>query len=255
MKKVLPFVTIFLWFPLQNIMAQETVSVTLNVVTNREEIDLSDVDLAAFPGIGPCMLAGDNLHFLVESDSVDGFYFQEGFMIDNVVWAGEEFVIKSENALYKFDNPERPLMVFDTRNFDIFPWDDRRIFLVSHQHDTSNVFMCNMKVRRTKRILTLAENVIYVTPLDKATMVVTSENIYIFHDTECRCYLHLWTPLRTAVMTDKGLLFATDNELCILTGEDQFALLLQANVKQILYDGIKTYIFMEQGDLLKLEFD
>lgn len=246
--------TLFIFLILPAItMAQDNINTTLAIVTKKPELDLSDVDLVAIPTLGPYVLADNALHSLIEDDVSADFRFQNGFRVEDVIWAGDYFVIKSENKLFRFDDTEHPIMEFDTWDFNLFPWNEKNIFIVSRQHDTNHIYYGNLRAKRAKRLLSLNENVIYVTPLGDAVMVVTSENIYLFQENKCICLLQLWDPLRTAVATDMGLLFATNNEVCLLTGKNSFVLLFHAEVKKLLNDNINTYILLKQGDLLQCD--
>lgn len=223
----------------------------LQVVTTHDEIDLSDIDLVAIPTKGPYILAGNQLSSLMENSDLADIVFPDSIVIDDIVWSGNSFIVKSGYEIYSLDNISEPLMDFDTPDFDIYPLDDRRIYIVSHQDSNCHLFLANLKVKRAKRLLTIKENIINVSQLGVATIVTTENNIYLFNDKECTRYLNLWAPIKTAVMTDRGLAFATDNEICLLMGVDKFLLLFEAQTKELLCDSKHLYIQLKEGDLLR----
>lgn len=249
MKKVV--ILVLAIFHFQCLFAQDTSF--LSVVTTHQELDLSDVDLVAIPTKGPYMLVGNQLSSLTEESDLADLVLPDTVVIDNIIWTGNGFVIKSGYEIYLLDNISEPLMDFDTPDFDIYPLDEKRIYIVSHQQDTSLLFLANLKVKRAKRLLTLGEQIVDVSQLGEATMVATTDNIYLFNDKKCTRYLNMWTPLRSAVMTDKGLVFATDNEICLLTGINQFLMLFEAQTKNLLYDSRYLYIQLKEGDLLQCD--
>lgn len=223
----------------------------LTVVSSHEELDLSNIDLVTIPTHGPYIIANNRLIALTEDNDIQEMAFPEGMIIDDIIWTGADFIIKSGYELFALEKVSEPLMDFDIADYDIFPIDEKRIYVVSHQNDSSSLFLANLKVKRAKRLLTAQEKIVHVSRLGEATLVVTSRNIYMFEDKECVRYLSLWSPIQAAVMTDQGLLFATENEICLLIGVDRFALLFEAQVKKLLYDGQYLYILLSQGDLLR----
>ncbi len=229
----------------------------LDIVTTHEILDLSNVDLVSIPTKGPYMLTGNSLTSLREENEIGELVFPDSMMVDDIVWTGKEFIVKSSYELYTLDNLDAPLMDFDVVDYEIYPLDERRLYAVSYQGDTSNLFLLNLKVKRAKRLLTIGEEIIYVSHLGEATMVVTAENIYLFDDKGKKCirYLAFWAPVHTAVMTHKGLFFATDNEICLLTDINQFLLLFEARTKELLYDGQYLFIQLKEGDLLRCSLD
>lgn len=238
---------------LQCLFAQDTSF--LSVVTTHDELDLSDVDLVAIPTKGPYMLAGNQLSSLTEESDLADLVLPGSISVDDIIWTGGEFIIKSGYEIYSLDNISEPLMDFDTPDYDICPLDEKRIYIVSHQNDTSHLFLANLKIRRAKRLLTIGEQIINVSQLGDATIVATDKNIYMFNGNKCTCYLNLWTPIRSAVMTGKGLVFATNNEICLLTGINQFVLIFEASTKKLLFDEQYLYILLSEGDLLRCDIN
>lgn len=237
-----------------SVYAQDTVSNDiLTVVTSHDELDFSDVDLIAIPTHGPYMLTKSGLSSLIGDDEILEMIFPDDMTVDNVIWTGDDFVIKSGRELFMLAKLSESVIDFDIADYEIYPKDLRRIYVVSHQDSTSSLFLSNLKVHRAKRLLTIPENIIYVAPLGDATIVVTSGNIYMFNDEGCIRYLNGWSPIRTAVMTDYGLMFATENEVCLLAGVDRFALLFEAQARKLLYDSRYLYILLSAGDLVRYE--
>ena len=154
----------------------------LQVVTTHDEIDLSDIDLVAIPTKGPYIMAGNQLSSLMENSDLADIVFPDSIVIDDIVWSGNSFIVKSGYEIYSLDNISEPLMDFDTPDFDIYPLDDKRLYIVSHQDSNCNLFLANLKVKRAKRLLTIKENIINVSQLGVATIVTTENNIYLFND-------------------------------------------------------------------------
>ncbi|MBR6844430.1 MAG: hypothetical protein IKM79_04950 [Bacteroidales bacterium] len=177
----------------------------------------------------------------------------ESMMVDDFIWTDSTFIVRSGYAIYTLDRINEPLMVFDSYDYDIFPKDKNHLYIVSHQGDSSLLFLANLKVKRAKRLLKVGEEIVCVSALGESTIVVTSENIYLFKGKECTRCLNMWAPLRTAVMIDRGLVFATDNEICLLTGVDKFMLMFEAKTKKLLYDGLYLYIQLTEGDLVRVK--
>lgn len=223
----------------------------LTVITTKEELDLTDISLVSIPTQGPFMLAGNTVHSLVEDNETTTITFPEDLFIEDMIWTGTDFAVKSRHEVYLLNDIETPVFVFEEEDFQIFPWDEQRIFIVYHEEDKDNVFMGSLKHKRVKRLVSFDEEVVYVAPISDATLIVTANNIYLFTDKECVRYLNFWSPVHTATMTDKGLFFATQEEICILTETDGFILLFENSCKQLLYDQKSLYILTNELDLLK----
>lgn len=227
----------------------------VNTIFSHSELDLSDVDLVAIPTKGPYMLVGNSLTSLKDGNDIDELILPDSIIVDDIIWTGTSFVIKSGYEIYSMDNFSEPLMDFDILSYNIFPFDEKRIYIVSQQNDTSLLFLVNLKVKRAKLLLAIGEKIVNVSQRGEATMVVTTDNIYMFNSKKCTRYLNLWTPVKTAVMTNKGMVFATDNEICLLTGVNKFMLLFEAQTKELLYDNRYLYIQLKEGDLLQCDLN
>ena len=225
----------------------------LSIVTTHDEIDLSEVNLTTIPTKGPYLLSANQISSLLELNDMPDIVLPDSILIDDIIWTGDDFIVHSGYEIISLNNFAEPLMDFDTPDFEIFPLDEKHIYIVSHQQEVSLLFLVNLKVKRAKRILTIGERIVNVSQLGEATMVATENNIYLFKDKECMRYLSLWSPLRTAVMTSCGLVFATDSSICLLIGVDQFLWLFEAQTKRLLYDSQYLYIQLKDGDLLRCD--
>ena len=67
--------------------------------------------------------------------------------------------------------------------------------------------------------------------------------------------MDFWKPVHTAIMTSKGLFFATDEEICLLTGVDKFILLFDSGCQQLLYDSKDLYILTNEFNLVKCDME
>lgn len=228
-------------------------AVFLSIISTKDELDLTDISLVAIPTQGPFMLAGNELHSLVEDNETTAIVFPEEMYVEDVIWTGEDFAIKSRHEVYMLSNVEEPVFVFEEEDFKIFPWNEENIFIVYHAEGKDLVFRASLKHKRVKRLISLDEKVVYVTSMKDATLITTTENIYLFTKNECVRYMNLWSSVRTAIMTNKGLFFATDQETCILIGVDSFVLLFDAGCRQLLFDGSDLYLLTESFDLLKCD--
>lgn len=227
----------------------------LSAIVSNDEIDLTDIQLVTIPTQGPFMLAGNEVHSLMEDNSTTTITFPEEMYIEDMIWTGENFVVKSRHEIYILNNVEIPAFVFEEEEFKIFPCNEQKIFIVYHGEGKDIVYYGNLKLKKEKRLITFKEEVVYVTALGEATMIVTTENIYLFTDKECIRYMDFWKPVHTAIMTSKGLFFATDEEICLLTGVDKFILLFDSGCQQLLYDSKDLYILTNEFNLVKCDME
>ncbi|MCQ2235315.1 MAG: hypothetical protein MJZ24_11320 [Paludibacteraceae bacterium] len=227
----------------------------IQVVTTHEELDLSQIDVMALPILGPFMLSGYEMHSLEENGKMGTITFPDNRFVDDVIWTGENFVVKSGCNLYMLDDLETPIMTFDDSYFSIYPWDNKRIFISMQYNNKYHVFWGHLKFKRVQRLVSFPEQVVHVSGRGKSTMMVTDSNIYMFTDSTCIQFLHAWAPIRSAVMTAQGLAFSTDEQVCLLSGVENFILLFEGKFRQLLYDDRYLYVITSAGDLLKCDLN
>lgn len=249
------YILLFILLLTYGFMAYSQESRTLSVVTTKDEVDLTDITLITIPTQGPFMLSGNEVHSLIENNKTSTIFFPKEMYIEDMVWTGADFAIKSRHEIYMLNDVETPVFVFEEEEFKIFPWNEQKVFIVYHGEGKDIVYYGNLKHKKTKRLITFDEEVVYVTALGEATMIVTSKNVYLFTEEECIKYINFWTPVNTAVMTSKGLFFATQGEICLLTGIDTFILLFDSGCKQLLYDYKDLYILTNGSDLVKCDIE
>lgn len=229
----------------------------VKLITTKDEIDLTDVGLTTIPSMGIFMLAGNQMFPLSEEDTILSLTFPDYMYIDDIFWSDYDFdfVVKSGFDVYKMDDYSEPALSFDSENYSIFPWDSARVFIAIQHSDSSSLFFGSLKFGRVKRLLTIKEHIIYVYAIGTDTFVVTTENIYLFDDKNKKCVrmLNFWAPVHTAVMTNKGLLFATDEEICLLKDIDTFATLFEGSCLKLLYDYKYLYILTSDYDLYSID--
>lgn len=242
------FVSLFLTI---GIYAQENDFVKL--VSSGVDINLADVNITTFPGLGIYMLAGNQLYPLAEGDTISSITFPENMFVDDVIWSGNDWVVKSRFEVYKMENYSEPAMTFNGESYSIYPWDSVRIFITIQHTDSSSLFLGRLDIGVVSRLLTLKEHIIYVVAVSKGTFVVTTENIYLFEDKKCVRMLNFWAPVHTAVMTKLGLMFATDEEICLLKDIDTFATLFEESCLKLLYDYKYLYILTSDYDLYSID--
>lgn len=224
-------------------------------VSSHEVLDLREVGLLTIPSQGVFMKIGDTLVSVDEGVEMSQVAFPDSIYVDNIIWTGEDLLIRSGYEIYLMDELDEPRMNFDTEDYEIFPWDEKRIFIVCHTGDSSILFTGYIKHGKVKRLLKIGEDIIHVSALGEATMVVTTENAYLFTKKECKRYLNFWAPVHSAVMTTKGLVFATDDMVCLLVGEGGFTPLFEAQTRQLLYDYKELFLLLDNGDLYAFDID
>lgn len=243
------FVSLFLTI---GIYAQENDFVKL--VSSGVDINLADVNITTFPGLGIYMLAGNQMFPLSEEDTILSLTFPDYMYIDDILWSGNDFIVKSLFDVYRMEDYSEPAMTFDGEFYSIYPWDTAKIFITIQHSDSSSLFYGFLENGHVSKLLTINEHIIYVTAIGDDTFVVTTENIYLFDKKECIRCLNFWAPVHTAVMTNKGLLFATDEEICLLKDIDTFATLFEGSCLKLLYDYKYLYILTSDYDLYGIDF-
>lgn len=247
---------ILVLFIFVNIFTVQSQSDTiLRQVSSHEELDLREVGLMTMPSQGVFLKVGNELVSVDETIEMARISFPDSILVDDVIWMGEDLLLKAGYEIYYWGEFDEPQMEFDTEDYEVFPRDEKSVFIVCHRRDSSLLFTGHPTHRKVKRLLKIEEDIICVAAIEKATLVVTTENAYLFTEKECKRYLNFWAPVHSAVMTSQGLVFATDDMVCLLIGEGAFTPLFEAKTRQLLYDYKELYMLLDNGDLWAFDID
>ena len=227
----------------------------LRQVSSHEELDLREVGLLAMPSQGVFMKVGNVLVSVDDGIEMARISFPDSIYVDEMIWTGEDMLLKAGYEVYLWSNLDEPRMEFDTEDYEVFPWNEKKIFIVCHTIDSSLLYAGYIKHRKVKPLLKMGEDIICVSAIGEATLVVTTENVYLFTKEECKRYLNFWAPVHSAVMTSRGLVFATEDMVCLLVGEGTFLPLFEAKTRQLLYDYKELYLLLDNGDLWAFDID
>ena len=225
----------------------------VKLIVSKDDINLSNANVAVVPSIGVCALFGNKVFPLSNDKTILSMTFPDYIYIDDMFWSGYDFIVKSMSDVYFMSDCSAPIMTFDTDEYSIFPWDSTRIFITIHHGDSSSLFLGSLLFGKAKRLLTINEHIIYVSASGDDTFVVTTESIYLFNKEKCERYFNFWSPVHTAVMTRLGLMFATDEEICLLKDIDTFATLFEGSCLKLLYDYKYLYILTSDYDLYSID--
>ena len=227
----------------------------LRQVSSHEELDLREVGLLAMPSQGVFMKVGNVLVSVDDGIEMSRITFPDSIYVDEMIWTGEDMLLKAGYEVYLWNDLDEPRMEFDTEDYEVFPWNEKKIFIVCHTLDSSLLYAGYIKHRKVKPLLKIGEDIICVAAIGEATLVVTTENAYLFTEKECKRYLNFWAPVHSAVMTSRGLVFATEDMVCLLVGEGTFLPLFEAKTRQLLYDYKELYLLLDDGDLWAFDID
>lgn len=227
----------------------------LRQVASHEELDLREVGLLAMPSQGVFMKVRNVLVSVDDGIEMARVTFPDSIYVDEIIWTGEDMLLKAGYEVYLWSNLDEPQMDFDTEDYEVFSWNEKKIFIVCHTLDSSLLYAGYIKHRKVKPLLKIDEDIISVSAVGNATLVVTTENIYLFTEKKCKLYLNFFAPVQSAVMTSKGLVFATEDMVCLLVGEGTFVPLFEAKTQQLLYDYKELYMLLDNGDLWAFDID
>lgn len=238
-------------FSFGTLRAQDTIYAT--TIVNHNDLDLRYENLVVMPTMG-VYLADENRLESLSDRKASSFMFPEGMVVDDLVWVDTDFVVKSYNNLYWMRDLSKPLQSFDDASFLVFPRDEKSIYIVLHHGDNSSLFFFNVKVKGMKRLVTVPGWVVSVAGNEKATMIVTEMAAWMFADGKCVPYMSFWPMARSAVMTNKGLVCVTDDELLLMLAPYKYDILEKGKFEKVLYDHRNIYVVTGDGDLLKIEW-
>lgn len=232
------------------LQAQDTIYAT--TVVSHEKLDMRYEKLVAIPTLGIFDVVGNELRD-VSGQSSAILTFPDWMVIDDIVWTGKEFIVKSYNRLYKMDDLSKSLHSFDDTTFMVFPRDEKSVYLALRHGNSSSIFLFYTKFKTMKRLVSVPGWVVAVAGADKATMVVTDEAAWIFTKDRCVPYMNFNFIINDAVLTNKGLVCASDKNLILVTGPEKYEILARGNFDRVLYDTDNLYLVTGEGDMLKIK--
>lgn len=230
--------------------AQDSVSL-FSLVSSHENVPLEGNRIISIPTLGPYLIAGNKLYALNDKCDMKSLSFPEDILIDDMIWNGDDFIIKSLNHVYAFKSIYSPRLEFETDNFKIFPCEEGKIYVVSQHEGMSHLYMANLKLKKVQRMVNLHGDVLNVAKRGSVTWVTTNECVYRFEDERCEIMLQFQEPVNSVVMADFGLLFASDNTINLFTDRNNYVTLFEGENHGISYDGEWLYIITEQYDLVR----
>lgn len=248
------FCTLFLvWIPFHLLYAQE--QNPCKVLVEAGEISISPNQLCVLPNNGIYLLTGNELISLEESEASPIIRISEQIIPEIILFTGTNVFAKNDTTIISCREKPTPLCVFDTNQFEMFPTTDDNMFVVTKKDSISMIFSCDAAKGKVDPFIKIAEDVIYVAGDTTQCILVTNDRIYNIQEKKAFPMLNYFEPIVTATITSCGLVFSSANNILLLNGQNNVALIAERGCRRLLSDIDKLYIYYEDGTVLSYSLD
>ena len=227
----------------------------IKVVCQPNEYNLTDNNIMTIPFNGIFIKVDNQLLSLCETQKIDNITLGDGCSVDDVVWSGKDLLFKSGNKILSMNKDFSPIAVLPLDSFMVYGLDSLNVLIAREIADTSFVFSYNFKTHKALPFYRIEEKIVNIFVFKNGNIFVTNNNIYIANKQNIQKYLGYYEPILSAVYTHKGLIFASKNSVCRLTGMGVVEPLSNEGALKLLYDGISLFILTNEGALLEYNLD
>lgn len=145
-------------------------------------------------------------------------------------------------------------MEFDTDQFSIFPKDGESIYAVCWYENISSIIKIDVDKREYNEISRLPLGVLTIAANEKLTLALVENDVFLI-DSEGRPQKFFKTSeyINDIVMTDDGLLVATDSYIILARNAREQRIFLNEGAKRLWCDDKNIYYQSMKNDLYLIE--
>lgn len=145
-------------------------------------------------------------------------------------------------------------MEFDTNQFSIFPKDENSIYVVCWYDDFSSIIRIDVDKREYSEIARLPLTVLAIAANENMTLALVENDVFMI-DNEGKSHKFFKTGeyVNDIVMSEKGLLVATDAHIIMAKNAREQSILLNEGAKRLWCDGKDIYFQAMNNDLCLIE--
>ena len=220
------------------------------VLIEKDELKISDRQLCIIPNNGLYLLTGDELISLEENENMPLLHITGQIAPEDIIVTENDVLIKNDTVLLSCKSEPKPILVLDSNDFTIYPATDGNIFILTELDTLSLVFAYNMRENELIPMGKVEGEINYIAGDSAQYLIVAERSIYGFQNNEgIRIYNHTEL-IRTATLTQKGLIFSSESGIFLLNGMNRVTKLSEKGCKRILSDTNTLYIYYGDGTLL-----
>lgn len=224
------------------------------LLISHEELELDSLCPFVLPQYGLVSLLGDSL-IMLKDNELNSIAWKEGCESSYVVVCGDRLIGKCGNKLniVKTTGSEK-LLEFDTDQFSIFPKDEKSIYAVCWYENISSIIRIDVDKREYSEIARLPLVVLTIAANDNLTLALVENDVFVI-DNEGKPQKLFKTSeyVNDIVMSEKGLLVATDTHIILAKNAREQSILLNEGAKRLWCGGNDVYFQSMDNDLYLIE--
>lgn len=224
------------------------------LLVSHEELELDSLCPFVLPQYGLVSLLGDSLIVLKDAE-LRSIAWLEGCENSYALICGDRLTGKRGNRLNIIKNSvSEKLLEFDTDQFSIFPKDGESIYAVCWYENISSIIKIDVDKREYNEISRLPLGVLTIAANEKLTLALVENDVFLI-DSEGRPQKFFKTSeyINDIVMTDDGLLVATDSYIILARNAREQRIFLNEGAKRLWCDDKNIYYQSMKNDLYLIE--
>lgn len=224
------------------------------LLVSHEELELDSICPFVLPQYGLVALSGDSL-ILLKDDELRSVAWIEGCESSYVVVCGDKLIGKKGKGLNIIkDACSEKLLEFDTNQYSIFPGDSTSIYAVCWYENISSVIKVDVCKKEYNEIARLPLAVLNIAANENMTLALVENDVFLIEkEGKPLKFFKADDYINDIVMTEKGLLVATDANIILARNAHEQSLFLKEGAKRLWSDGKDIYFQNMNNNLYLIE--
>lgn len=230
----------------------------LREIVSPDTLDISNMPLVGVPSLGVFLPAQGQAFSLdtMRTSQTKVLAFPDSLSVDELIWNGEGFTLKSGSRIYTLVNGElNPLFNFDTDLYHIYSADHDRFYLTINMENLSSVYLCGISDKSVSLLLSVPLLITGIVGDGSVFYMAADEAIYSVSRDRMDKVFGFYEPIRSISLGDRGIFFATDNQVGLFVQKNEYQPIFMRGCRQIVADQNMLYMKLLDGTLLALDYE
>ena len=184
------------------------------------------------------------------SPEISEFMCLDNIYYDQVIDMSDRMIVRSGKEVYSIGDSISQIGEFDTHSFRLFPGQDSTYFAVAYTPHGSLLYQMSLSGNCVPVIMAQAEGHIMKAVPSKNGMCLFAclNNIYLWDNGKIENFMAVDQPIVDFTLTKSGILITTGDVLIASNGKEA-TLQAQGDMRNLLYEGGRTYLINSDGSI------
>lgn len=205
------------------------------------------------PGLGLFTKVGDGRFRSLDierSPEISEFMRLENIYYDQTIGMSDRMLVRSGNEIYSIGDSINRIGEFDTHSFRLFAGQDSSFYTVAYTPQGSLLYQMPLSGNSDPVIMAQAEGYIVkaVPSKNGSCLFACLNNIYLWDNGKIENFMAVDQPIVDFTLTKSGILITTGDVLIASDGKEA-TLQVQGDMRNLLYEGGRTYLINSDGSI------